>query len=393
MERRWDLDMLRGFMLVMMFITHMPTRFSDMFGQPFGYVSAAEGFVLLSAFMAGMVYTRRANKSGRPAMRRAFFSRALKVYGCHAFLLVFLFSVIAMLGVTMDQPAMTNLIGFYLNHPWTAFPGSLLLIYNPPLLDILPLYILLLFASPLVLTWGLKRGWTGILVCSALLWLLAQFSLSKHLYAILVDLTGLTIPFTETGSFETFAWQFLWMIGLWMGASTANGTLQHRKPFPRQLLMAAAVVVLAGFLGRHVMGQIPLLQTPEALINRLFDKWHLGPLRMLDLMAMLVLVLHYGKLMRYRIPHIGFLEKLGAASLPVFCMHLAMVLVALSLFGGVKPNDNLGLDILQIAVGLTAMYATALVTLYLDKEENARIKAEKVVRDRERKERRAVART
>ena len=54
MNRRWELDLLRGFMLVMMFTTHMPTRFSDKLGQPFGYVSAAEGFVMLSAFMAGI---------------------------------------------------------------------------------------------------------------------------------------------------------------------------------------------------------------------------------------------------------------------------------------------------------------------------------------------------
>ena len=32
-------------------LTHLPTRLSDPLGQPFGWVSAAEGFVLLSAFI------------------------------------------------------------------------------------------------------------------------------------------------------------------------------------------------------------------------------------------------------------------------------------------------------------------------------------------------------
>jgi len=53
--RRWELDALRGLMLVAMTLTHMPTRFSDPAGQPLGFVSAAEGFVMLSAYMAGSV--------------------------------------------------------------------------------------------------------------------------------------------------------------------------------------------------------------------------------------------------------------------------------------------------------------------------------------------------
>lgn len=49
MTRRWELDALRGLMLVLMTLTHLPTRLSSPLGQPFGFVSAAEGFVLLSA--------------------------------------------------------------------------------------------------------------------------------------------------------------------------------------------------------------------------------------------------------------------------------------------------------------------------------------------------------
>ena len=47
-RRYWEIDAVRGLMLVLMTITHVPTRFTDPVGQPFGFVSAAEGFVLLS---------------------------------------------------------------------------------------------------------------------------------------------------------------------------------------------------------------------------------------------------------------------------------------------------------------------------------------------------------
>ena len=103
MERRHDLDALRGLMLVLMTFTHLPTRFADPLGQPFGFVSAAEGFVMLSGFMAGLVYTRRARRDGVPVMREAFLKRALKIYVCQAALLMFLFTTVAVIGAMVPS--------------------------------------------------------------------------------------------------------------------------------------------------------------------------------------------------------------------------------------------------------------------------------------------------
>ena len=72
-----ELDALRGLMLVLMTLTHLPTRLSSPLGQPFGYVSAAEGFVLLSAYMAGLVYGRTAQQKGIDAMAGAFCANVL----------------------------------------------------------------------------------------------------------------------------------------------------------------------------------------------------------------------------------------------------------------------------------------------------------------------------
>ena len=389
MDRRWELDLLRGFMLVMMFTTHLPTRFSDMLGQPFGFVSAAEGFVMLSAFMAGMVYTGRAEKAGIGAMKTAFFKRVMTVYACHAALLLFLFSVIALLGVKLDQPALTNLLDFYLREPYAALPGALLLIYNPPLLDILPLYILLLFASPFALAHAMKRGWTAIFLASGLLWACGQFPLTDALYAWFAAQTGLRVPFSETGSFETLSWQFLWLFGLWMGGAAAQGRLERRKPFPQALVLLAIAITLTCLVWRHAAGQIPVPGDGGALVNRLFDKWRLGPLRMINLFAMLVLIMHYGHRLAGHLPRIGFLEKLGSASLPVFCMHLVVVLVALSVAGQHTPERPLLPDVAMMATGLAALYATALATLYLDREEQQRMRAAREEHAQRRAQRRA----
>ena len=290
MKRRWEIDALRGLMLVLMNFTHLPTRFAEPTGQPFGFVSAAEGFVLLSAFMAGLVYSARARRDGMATMRRAFLMRATKLYGCQAALLLFLFTIIALLGVRIDQPAVKNLMSFYLLEPHTAFLGGLLLIYNPPLLDILPIYIIFMLVSPWLLTHGLRHGWRGIMASSALLWLLAQFDLSRYLYDGLVALTGLRVPFRETGSFEMFAWQFLWVLGLWLGSTTHDAAASPIPArFPRWIVLGALIWGGVCLVWRHAIGQNPLPGMP--LLEPLFDKWHLGPLRLLDLFALMVLAL------------------------------------------------------------------------------------------------------
>src|SRR5579862_4155276 len=110
MKRYWEIDALRGLMLVLMTLTHLLTRLTDPMGQPFGFVSAAEGFVLLSAYMAGLVYSRLAYRDGIVAMERAFWKRAFKVYLIQAAILFFLFTVITAVSLKIDQPAVKNLV-------------------------------------------------------------------------------------------------------------------------------------------------------------------------------------------------------------------------------------------------------------------------------------------
>jgi hypothetical protein len=112
MERQAELDWLRGTMLVLMTFTHLPTWFSTRAGQPFGYVSAAEGFVFLSAYLVGTVYGRRARVHGVDAMRRALWHRTLKVYAVHAALLVFLLLVLVPFALSRDAHAITDLASY-----------------------------------------------------------------------------------------------------------------------------------------------------------------------------------------------------------------------------------------------------------------------------------------
>jgi hypothetical protein len=250
-RRLWEIDALRGLMLVLMTLTHIPTRFADPLGQPLGFVSAAEGFVLLSGFVAGMVYTQRQRRDGDEAMREAFVQRAVKLYAVQVSLLLFVLSVVTLLGLMRQEGAVTDLVSWFLEHPLTALISGLLLIYNPPLLDILPMYVLFMLASPLLLWHGARGGWNAIVLLSAGIWLCAQFGLSESLHAVLVWLVGMPVPLRQTGAFEMVAWQFIWVLGLWMGASQGAQRPVQPAPFPRGAVVAAAMFAAVHLVWRE----------------------------------------------------------------------------------------------------------------------------------------------
>jgi hypothetical protein len=88
------------------------------------------------------------------------------------------------------------------------------------------------------------------------------------------------------------------------------------------------------------------------------DKWHLGPLRVLNFLALLVLTLRFGGYVSTSfLPR--WLEMFGAASLPVFCAHLIVVLLALTVVGDRQGATPLWVDGMLIAGTFIVLYATA----------------------------------
>ncbi|VWX58992.1 conserved membrane hypothetical protein [Burkholderiales bacterium 8X] len=356
--RYWEIDFARGLMLVLMTVTHLPTRLTDPLGQPFGFVSAAEGFVLLSAFVSGMVYSRIGYTKGVDSMRSGFWRRALKVYFAQGALLLFLFTVITIIGVSKAEPAVLGLIRFYLAHPGEGLAWSLLLVYQPALLDILPMYILFMLLSPWVLAHAMVHGWRWAMVLSAGCWLAAQFGFTPWIYARTAETAGVSVPFTETGAFDTFAWQLLWFFGLWLGASR-NAPAVKPLRFRRWMLVASAALALYFFYWRHygLTGQAPFGDN-EAL-NMLWDKWRLGPLRLLNLAVLGILAIRFGPELLRLVPRQRWLEDMGSASLPVFSAHLVAVLMTLAVFGGSQTARPWWGDGLLLAVVFGGLYATA----------------------------------
>jgi hypothetical protein len=364
-SRQPEIDMLRGLMLVLITITHVPTHYSGWITQPVGYVSAAEGFVFLSAYLVGAVYTRHGIQHGLASMRTALWHRAGLIWLCQAGMLLFLFTVIAHVGLRTNRQAIKNLISFYLDQPIDALWSGLALIYNPPLLDILPMYVLFMLASPLALSLGLlARGWYVVVGTSLALWLLAQLGFTGAAYAAMVKAVDLKVPLDQTGSFELAAWQFIWILGMWMGSWRAS--VSDLRAIPGWVAAAAAAFALGCMVWRHAAGLAPF--GPDQQLNLLFDKWHLGPLRLLNFIALLVVAVRFGPWLTARV-RFPWLETLGQASLPVFCAQIVAVLIVLSAIGDRHGEMPLWADTVLLAVTLAGLYAVALVSKRVSREQ------------------------
>jgi hypothetical protein len=325
LERRPELDALRGLFLVWMTLTHLPTRFSDFVNSPIGFVSSAEGFVFVSALLVGRLYIRELLVDA-PGVRVRLWKRSLKIYGYHLLMLAFAFTIAAAFAVHTHKAAISNLLDFYLAHPFVAIIGSVLLLYCPPLLDILPMYVTFLFFTPLLLSAAVRFGWKKILFLSGLVWLLAQFGLRDLVHNWIVHLTHLQIPLQETGAFNLFAWQAIWTVGLWVGARSATEEEVFRKVpgWVAALSCAACLFFIGvrwGWLGPHL--------TEQALGIQL-NKWQIGPLRVMNLVTFSI-VFYWLRKYLLRAVAIEPFVTLGKASLQVFCTHLAFVFVGLML--------------------------------------------------------------
>lgn len=357
-----ELDALRGLFLVWMTLTHLPTRFSELVNQPFGFVSSAEGFVFLSGLLVARLYIRQA-KSDEQGLRHKLWRRAFKIYGYHLILLALAFTLAARLAIVTHRTALLNLLNFYLAHPVVAVLGSLLLIYCPPLLDILPLYVIFLAATPLLLSAALRYGWRRLIIGSLVIWTLSQFGLRGAIDSFVVHLTHLPIPLQESGAFNLFSWQWVWVAGLWIGAKSAEGPLPLSR-IPGWVTAVCAIVsmffigVRHEWLGSHLTMQF---------FGMYLDKWNIGALRMVNLVAAAV-VFYWLRKPVLRLVAVEPFLTLGKASLEVFFAHIIFVFIGLALLYGEVTELQGYSAVLLVTMTLSGMMLVAIREVRRQKE-------------------------
>jgi len=309
-------DALRGFLLVLIMVNHLPPHpFHRFVSQVFGFVSAAEGFVFMSGLVTGMVYGRTLAKSGRTALRHRALRRARDLYLAHLFLYTFAL-VGGLWGGLSIAPRFSSL--------WTAWWHGAALIYQPRLFDILPMYCVFLLLVP-VLIEQMARGRSLLVwLCSITLWLLAQWGIGGPAH---------NPSWLNLGYFNVLGWQLLFVAGAYFGYRKTTGQ-PSPVPASRLLLTFCVVLVIVLFTLRH-QGMLLGRTSPLFNIEIMLQEWRSinHPFRLINFAAYAYILWYLPRSVDQRFHQLSvsrFLRFLGRHSLQVFVWSIFLSYLAFS---------------------------------------------------------------
>ena len=362
--RDYRLDFFRGAALFFIFIDHIP-------GNPlayatlksFAFADAAEAFIFISGYTAALVYGRVVLRDGAVLATLRIWRRVWQLYVAHLCIFMIYTAQVAYAMAHMTNPLyVENLgVGDFLQRADITILRVLMLQFQPTHLDILPLYIALLFVFPGFILL-MRRSITVAVALSAALYAVVQvwpINLPGH-------------PDDEVWYFNPFAWQFLFVIAAALGfhrARAPNDNNDSAAPIPRWLV--AAAIAVAGFACVVQLSWVlhDFNSAVPALLRRLLwpiEKTGLPLPRLLSILALAVLVARFvPRDARFLTSRLGWVVVLcGQNSLDVFCLS-----ILLSVLGGILLTglgDGLAMVTAVNLAGMLAMVALALGMAWYD---------------------------
>ncbi len=314
-ERDLRLDLFRGMGLWMIFLDHIPHDIVAWLTlRNYGFSDAAEFFVFISGYLAGFIYGPIVRGGHFLAATKRLVMRAWQMYVAHIMLFLLFTAQIARTVRKFDNPMYEDEFNVhnFLQHPDVLIGQALSLRYKPVNLDVLPLYISLMLASPLIL-WCLVRRPNWTLLGSAVLYVLARW----------FDWNFASYPPGTTWYFNPFAWQLLFIFAAWCGV---GGAARLQFLIRSRVVLASAVAWILFALLIVMTWHVPFLDSlvPKWMIKAIYpiDKTDLDMLRLTHFLALAVVVTRY--LPRNWAPLTSkWLRPLilcGQHSLPIFCI-------------------------------------------------------------------------
>jgi hypothetical protein len=359
-QRDLRIDFFRGLALWFICVNHSQLNLlRNLTLAKFTLADAAEVFVLLAGYAAGIVYGKALDRQGWPLASGTVVRRAGVVYISHVFMVVMFAALASEVSDTLSQnfTAMAKLDP--LAEP--GFEGVqqlLMLRFQPFNMDILPLYVVLLVI--LAVTLPLLRHPLALL----------GLSLAVYVAAYLLQLN---FPAWPQGQwfFNPLTWQLLFLVGAALGYRPPGGD-PRSVPLHMGLIVACIAFLL---VSRPIHFLIPRADVlPDALaaaihsIKPLFPspegKTWLHPLRLLSILSLAYLAGHWVR------PGAGWLQGLVAApfvlmgqhGLAVFCSTVPLSFisdVAIGQADGSYWPVQAGVNVAVLAVLLTVATLSA----------------------------------
>ena len=235
-ERELRLDLFRGLALWLIFIDHLPPSLLTWLTiRNYGFSDATEIFIFISGYTAAFVYGRAMLERGLVVATARVLRRAWQIYVAHVFLFAIFLAEISYVAAHFENPLYSEEMGSidFLKQPDVTIVQALLLRFRPVNMDVLPLYIVLMLALPLIL--ALMRWKPDV-----------TLALSVLLYAATwqFDLYFSSYP-NGTWAFNPMAWQLLFVFGAWCALGGAQ--LMARILSSRITLWVCVIYLIAAF--------------------------------------------------------------------------------------------------------------------------------------------------
>lgn len=350
-QRDLRLDFFRGVALIFIFVDHIPYNVVSFFTlQSVTFFDAAEVFIFISGYTAALVYGRRLAAKGAVYTTAQVWRRAWTLYVAHIFLFVLFIAQVSYTAATFNNPMYHEemRVADFLHEPHIAVIKALLLQFQPALLDILPLYIVMLLVFPAVLL-GLRAHWLLVLVPSAALYLFVQVS-------------GVSVSAYPAGEwyFNPLAWQFLFVSGAVLAHLNARGFGVPR--LVRIALPVAAAIFIAALVVRVSWTLHGLWEPVPALFLKQIWPASKGNLSLFRLVPFLALVVLVAALVP---PNARFLTSraarplviAGQQSLEIFCLGILLSALAYAII--IEFGYALALRLAVNVAGIAIMLAAA----------------------------------
>jgi hypothetical protein len=344
-NRDLRIDFFRGLALWWIFTGHIPGNILGNYSlRNFALCDATEVFVLLAGFGAAIAYGSTMDRHGYPCAAVDVLRRAGTLFIAHISLFVVYAALVGYSATALDHVSYLDEshLDVLADAPYRALLEALVLRYQPSLLNILPLYVVLLLMFAVALP--LLRRPKLLLILSLVVY-------------ITVRAAGINFPSWIGGGwfFNPLTWQFLFVIGVIL----AYAPIQMAEP--RRLFDAVAILAL--LMGLVIIWGIwkhPLVVgiLPQPIAEAVFsiDKTSLDPLRLTSILSLLWLT---ARLVPREANWPGSrlaapLVLIGQHSLPVFCFSIVVGFAARL---ALEAYDGALIQILVNVIGASLLVA------------------------------------
>ncbi|WP_020177249.1 OpgC family protein [Methyloferula stellata] len=351
-----EIDFWRGFALITIYINHIPGIYFERFTyRSLSLSDSAELFVFLAGWSMRLSIAGkdRPISPGRLVLRLG--GRAVTLYIAQMVITEIAIAMLASASLLLDAPFLLDWhnASAVFREPIEANIGLVLLTHQLGYFNILPLYVVLMAAAPLI-----------ALIDRYAKPLLLPVSASLYLYVLARGINLHTWPVDGVWFLNPLSWQLIYVLGFVIADKDGIGAFARKHLF--WLKLAALPIVLLGALAAFTHFSPSPIDVPEPKLFFMFDKTFLSPARLIHVLALVVLFAGSYKVITPWIPYSArFLSMLGRNSLNVFCVGSVLSLAG-QIFRFAIGGD-IASDAFLVILGLSIMGLAAWVSEWRDR--------------------------